>query len=208
MGFENGVEARPSVALWPDRQGRGWRWERESAPGLDPGDDWLLLDRNGRLAVHLNRQSSGWRVVHPRIALDISEPDLDAAKARAQTVALASLPVHSKTRRTTAVINQLPSGAHLLSLQDMAPEQCKSAPAEVVDVARFAAPCNLLGGDEYPDAPELDTGTRRAIHDLEIDPSRVVEAPGLDPGVTSGSFRSIRYGFGHVFFLERRQDLH
>jgi hypothetical protein len=82
MGSENGVEARSSVAfmgappvgLWPDRQGRTWRWEQESAPGLDPGDDWLLLDRDGRLAVHLNRQSSGWRIVYPRTIPAIIEP--------------------------------------------------------------------------------------------------------------------------------------
>jgi hypothetical protein len=76
--------------FWPDRQGRGWRWE------ADGEDDCLLYRRDGSLAVHLNRQSNGWRVVHPRTTPEIVEPDLDAAKARAQTLALASLPMEGR----------------------------------------------------------------------------------------------------------------
>jgi hypothetical protein len=94
----------------PDRQGRAWRWE------ADGEDDWLLLDRDGRLAVHLNQQAAGWRVVHPCVVPEIIEPDLDAAKTRAQTLALASLPLHQSTRRGNARTNQMPPGAQLLAL--------------------------------------------------------------------------------------------
>jgi hypothetical protein len=65
----------------------------------DGEDDWLLFDRSGRLAIHLNRQSQGWRVVHPRVIPEIVEPDLDAAKVRALPIALASLPLHPAPRR-------------------------------------------------------------------------------------------------------------
>jgi hypothetical protein len=98
ISTSDGVSGRSPVASadrlrWSDWQGRGWRWE------VDGEDDWLLLDHVGRLAVHLNRQAAGWRVVHPRIVPEAIEPDLDAAKVRAQTLALASLPLHPATRR-------------------------------------------------------------------------------------------------------------
>jgi hypothetical protein len=90
-------------------------------------------------------------------------------------LALASLPLHPKTRRPNAVANQLPPGVHLLALQDLLPEQRKAAPAEVVDAARFAAPLNLFGGHRFANAPELDAETRRAIRDAEIDPPGLAE---------------------------------
>jgi hypothetical protein len=76
------VMGAPSVGPWPDRQGRAWRWEEESP------DDWLLLDRDGRLQVHLNRQAQGWRVAHPRVIPEVIEPDFTLAKARALPIAL------------------------------------------------------------------------------------------------------------------------
>jgi hypothetical protein len=129
--------------------------------------------RDGSLAVHLNRQSQGWRIVHPRITPEVIEPDLDAAKARARSIALAALPLHPATRRHYAEANQLPSGTRLLSLQDMSPEQRKIAP---LDVARFAVPRNLLGGARFPDAPRLDAETRKAILAAELDPPRITSA--------------------------------
>jgi hypothetical protein len=162
MGVSAGVPERSSVALWPDRQGRWWRWEQEGP------DDWLLYRRDGGLAVHLYRQSSGWRVVHPRVAPDIVEPNLDAAKARAQSIALAALPLHPATRRDNAKANRLPSGAHLLDLQ-----QRKTAPAEVLDAARFTVPLNLFGGHRFPGAPELDREIRKAIAGAGIDRPRI-----------------------------------
>jgi hypothetical protein len=160
----------PRADLWCTKDGRGWRWEEESP------DDWLLLDRDGRLAAHLNHQAQGWRVVHPRVIPEVIELDLTLAKARALPIALASLPLHPSTRRDYAKTNRLPSGARLLALQDLPPEQRKAAlQPEVVDAAVFSTPLNLLNGHRFANAPALDVRTRRAIHDLEINPPRLVE---------------------------------
>jgi hypothetical protein len=164
--------------LWCAKGGRGWRWEEESP------DDWLLLDRSGRLAVHLTRQTAGWRVVHPRCTPEVIEPDLDAAKTRAQTLALATLPLPSTARRANATTNKLPSGARTLALQDAPPEQRPAMPAEVIDTAQFSVPLNILGGHRHANAPALDPETRRAIVRAEIEPPRIItstEPPPLAP---------------------------
>jgi hypothetical protein len=132
------------------------------------------------LAVHLNRQVQGWRVVHPRTTPEVVEPDPDAAKARAQTLALASLPVEARARRRIAAdANRLPSGAHLLNLQALPPEQRKIAPVEVLDAARLTIPVELVGsGHRFANAPRLDPETRKAILNAELDPPRITPAVG------------------------------
>ena len=126
--------------------------------------------RRGRLVVHLNRQTTGWRIVHPRVTPEVCDPDLASAKARALPIALAALPLHPATRRANAIANRLPSSSHLLTLQALPPEQRKTAPVEVLDAARFSIPVNLLGGHRFANAPRLDWDTRKTIvaEELEI----------------------------------------
>ena len=132
-------------------------------PHHDITQSGLPKRRGGRLVVHLNRQTAGWRIVHPRVTPEVCDPDLASAKARALPIALAALPLHPATRRANAIANRLPSSSHLLTLQALPPEQRKTAPVEVLDAARFSIPVNLLGGHRFANAPRLDWDTLKTI---------------------------------------------
>jgi hypothetical protein len=98
----NSKSAHFTGGFWRDKSGRGFGWKVV-------GEQRHLIDRNGRIAIRLVAEESGWWIAQPRIHPELPVfLALDAAKRSAINIALWALPLELERATKRRARNAIP----------------------------------------------------------------------------------------------------